>query len=178
MDATRTPANSGPGATDYVVRDAVEADLPAILAIYNDAVLNQTSIWNEATDDLAGRKAWWQARVGLGYPVLVAQTGSEVAGYGTFGDFRPHQGYRFTVEHSLYVAPHAWRRGIGTMLLERLIAEARVLGKHVMVGGIAADNSASLALHARMGFTETARMPEVGQKFGRWLDLVFVQKTL
>ena len=174
------PVNGGQylNVAQPIVRAAREADLPAILAIYNDAVLNQTSIWNDNPVDLAERRDWWQMRVKRGYPVLVAESGGKIAGYAAFGDFRPFDGYRFTVEHSLYVAPGAWRRGVGTMLLERLIGEARRLGKHVMVGGIAADNEASLALHARMGFVETARMPELGFKFGRWLDLVFVQKIL
>jgi phosphinothricin acetyltransferase len=174
MDATPVTTDS----PDCVVRQAVDADLPAILTIYNEAVLNQTSIWNDTPDELAGRRAWWQARAAQNYPVLVADAGSQICGYASFGDFRPFQGYRYTVEHSVYVAPYAWRHGIGTMLLERLIADARSLGKHVMVGGIAADNLPSLALHARLGFAETARMTEVGRKFGRWLDLVFVQKTL
>ncbi|HEY4266085.1 MAG TPA: GNAT family N-acetyltransferase [Micropepsaceae bacterium] len=178
MEATDPTANSGHGAGSCVIRPAVETDLPAILAIYNEAVLNQTSIWNDTIVDLADRQAWWETRVARGYPVLIAETGTEVTGYAAFGDFRPFHGYRHTVEHSIYVAPHAWRRGIGRMLLEQLIAEARTRGKHVMIGGIGADNVASLALHARMGFSETARMPEVGRKFGRWLDLVFVQKTL
>ena len=160
------------------IRTAAEADLPAILAIYNDAVLNQTSIWNDTPVELAERRAWWQARAAQNYPVLVAQTGGEVCGYASFGDFRPYQGYRYTVEHSVYVAPHAQRRGIGTILLRRLIEDATSLGKHVMVGGIAGDNLPSLALHARLDFAETARMPQVGFKFGRWLDLVFVQRTL
>ena len=161
-----------------VIRAANEADLPAILAIYNDAILNQTSIWNDVPGELAERRNWWQARTAQNYPVLVGETNAAVCAYASFGDFRPFQGYRYTVEHSVYVAPVMQRRGIGALLLGRLIEDARALGKHVMVGGIAADNLASLALHASLGFTETARMPELGYKFGRWLDLVFVQKTL
>ena len=110
--------------------------------------------------------------------MLVAETDGKVAGYASFGTFRPFEGYRFTVEHSVYIAREARRRGIGTLLLLRLIEEARHLGKHAMVGAIGADNAASLALHTRLGFIETARMPELGFKFGRWQDLVFVQKIL
>jgi L-amino acid N-acyltransferase YncA len=161
-----------------LVRAAAEADLASILAIYNDAVLNTTAIWNDTTVDLAERRAWYEARRARSYPVLVAETDGTVAGYASFADFRPFEGYRFTVEHSVYVAKSARGRGAATHLLQRLIEEARLLGKHVMLGGIAADNIASLALHARLGFVETARMPEVGYKFGRWLDLVFMQKTL
>ena len=101
-----------------------------------------------------------------------------MVGYGSFGDFRPFEGYRFTVEHSVYVAEGVRRRGIASALLAALEERARDMGKHVMVGGIAADNEASLKLHARLGFVETGRMPEVGFKFGRWLDLVLMQKRL
>jgi L-amino acid N-acyltransferase YncA len=161
-----------------IVRDAGEEDLPAILAIYNNAVLTETSIWNDGIADLEDRRAWWQARLSRGFPLYVADADGAVAGYGTFGDFRPHQGYRFTVEHSIYVAASAQRRGIGSVLLTRLISEARRLNMHAMVGGIAADNTASIALHARFGFVERGRMPQVGYKFGRWLDLVLMQKLL
>jgi len=160
---------------NVIVRDASEADLPAILDIYNHAVLNETSIWNDDVSDLAGRREWWQARTAQGFPVYVADVDGTVSGYGTFGEFRPNQGYRFTVEHSIYVAPSVQRRGIGSVLLTRLIAEARRTNKHAMIGGIASDN---LASQQRFGFVETGRMPQVGFKFGRWLDLVFVQKLL
>ena len=163
---------------NVIVRDAGEGDLPGILEIYNNAVLNETSIWNDDIADLADRRAWWQTRVSRGFPVYVADVDGAIAGYGMFAEFRPHQGYRFTVEHSIYVATPAQRRGIGSVLLTRLIAEARRANKHAMVGGIAADNVASIALHVRFGFIERARMPQVGFKFGRWLDLVLMQKLL
>ena len=161
-----------------IIRPAVEADLPAILAIYNDAVANTTAIWNDQPVDLANRRAWFVGRVGQGFPVLVAEEDALVVGYGSFGDFRPFDGYRFTVEHSVYVAEGVRRRGIASALLASLEERARALGKHVMVAGIASDNDASLRLHERLGFTETGRMSEVGFKFGRWLDLVLMQKTL
>ncbi len=161
-----------------IIRPAAEADLPAILAIYNDAVAKTTAVWNDQPVDLANRRAWFYARVAQNYPVLVAEEDALVVGYGTFGDFRPFEGYRFTVEHSVYVAEGVRRRGIASALLAALEERARELGKHVMVGGIAAGNEASIKLHERAGFAETGRMPEVGFKFGRWLDLVLMQKTL
>ena len=161
-----------------IIRPATEADLPAILAIYNDAVATTTAIWNDTPADLANRKAWFDARAAQGYPILVAGEDEAIVGYGSFGDFRPFEGYRFTVEHSFYVAAGARRRGIASALLTALIERARDMGKHVMVAGIAADNDASLRLHERYGFTETGRMPEVGFKFERWLDLVLMQKRL
>ena len=161
-----------------IIRPAAETDLPAILAIYNDAVDRTTAIWNDQPVDLANRRAWLRARTAQGFPVLVAQEDGVVVGYGSFADFRPFDGYRFTVEHSVYVAEGVRRRGIASSLLAALEERARAMGKHVMVGGIAADNEASLKLHERLGFVETGRMPQVGFKFDRWLDLVLIQKTL
>lgn len=161
-----------------IIRPAAPDDLPAILAIYNDAVLNTTAIWNWHTVDLANRRAWFEMRQGQGYPILVADAQGEAIGYASFGDWRPFDGYCHTVEHSIYVAGTARRQGAGAALVEAVIAAAREAGKHVMLGGIEAGNEPSLALHRRFGFVETARMPEVGQKFGRWLDLVFMQKRL
>jgi phosphinothricin acetyltransferase len=101
-----------------------------------------------------------------------------VLGYASYGPFRAFDGYRLTVEHSVYVSESARRRGVASALLVAIEAEARRAGMHVIVGGIAADNEPSLRLHRKLGYVETARMPEVGQKFGRWLDLVFMQKVL
>ena len=161
-----------------IIRPATEADLGAIAEIYNDAVLTTTAIWDDAVVDAENRKAWMEARQKQNYPVLVAEEDSVVVGYGSFGDFRAFDGYRFSVEHSVYVREGIRRRGVASSLLAALIDKARELGKHVMIAGIAADNEASLRLHAKLGFIETARMPEVGRKFDRWLDLVFMQKTL
>ena len=162
-----------------IVRDASEAELAGILAIYNHAVAHSTAIWNDVLVDLDNRREWWRGRIGAGFPVLVSvDAEGMVLGYASYGPFRPFDGYRQTVEHSVYVAENARRRGVATALLASLEARVRAAGMHVMVGGIAADNEASLDLHRRLGFSETGRLPEVGQKFGRWLDLVFMQKRL
>jgi L-amino acid N-acyltransferase YncA len=161
------------------IRPAGPGDLPAILAIYNEAVETTTAIWNWTKVDLANRRAWFEARTSQGYPILIAE-GEErrVVGYASFGDWRPFEGYLHTVEHSVYVAAGARGKGLGAALLAALVEEARRLGKHVMLGGIEAGNEASHALHRKLGFVETARMPEVGRKFDRWLELVFMQKML
>jgi L-amino acid N-acyltransferase len=161
-----------------IVRPAGDADLAAILAIYNDAVRDTTAIWNDTVVDLDNRRAWWLARTAQGYPVLVAEFAGAIVGYASFGDFRAFDGYRHTVEHSVYIAAGARGRGIAPLLIGALVERARALGKHVMIAGIAADNDVSLRLHARLGFIETGRLPEVGRKFGRWLDLVFMQMRL
>lgn len=159
------------------IRPATEADLPAILVIYNDAVENTTAIWNEKPADLANRKAWFADRTGKGFPVLVAERDG-VIGYGSFGDFRPFDGYRVTVEHSVYVSKDARGQGAGETLLASLIAEAKRMQKHNMIGGIDASNAPSIALHVKFGFEEVGRMPGVGEKFGKPLDLVLMQKVL
>jgi L-amino acid N-acyltransferase YncA/N-acetylglutamate synthase-like GNAT family acetyltransferase len=160
------------------IREAGEADLPAILAIHNDAVLNTSAIWDDTPVDLANREAWFAARQAAGYPVLACEENGVLLGYASFGDFRQWSGYRLTVEHSVYVAKEHRRRGAARLLLEALIDRARTLGKHVMVGGIEAGNAASIALHARLGFEVTGNLRQVGVKFGRWLDLVMMQRLL
>jgi phosphinothricin acetyltransferase len=152
--------------------------LDEILAIYNHAVAHTTAIWNDAIVDLENRRQWWRGRTEAGFPVLVAVEGDAVLGYASYGLFRAFDGYRQTVEHSVYVAEGTRRRGVASALLQALEERARAAGMHVMLGGIAAENEASIRLHEKLGFQETARMPEVGQKFGRWLDLVFMQKVL
>ena len=163
---------------NVAVQPAGEAHLSGILAIYNHAVEHTTAIWNDVLVDLENRRAWWRGRTEAGFPVLVAVEGEDVLAYASYGPFRAFDGYRRTVEHSVYVAEGARRRGVASALLAALEAEARRAGMHVILGGIAADNEASLRLHERLGFVETGRMPQVGQKFGKWLDLVFMQKVL
>lgn len=161
-----------------MIRDATEQDLPAIRDIYNDAVLNTTAIWNEQLVDLANRQAWFTARQAQRYPILVAVDNDEVTGYASFGDWRPFGGYRYSVEHSVYVRNDQRGKGLGPRLMQTLIERARAGGKHVMVAAIESGNQASLRLHERLGFSTTGQMPQVGIKFGRWLDLTFMQLTL
>jgi phosphinothricin acetyltransferase len=160
------------------IRDATAADLPGILSIYNDAVQHTTAIWNETLVDLANRRAWLTERVAQGFPVLVARDAYEVLGYATFGAWRPHDGYRYSVEHSLYVRTDRHGQGLGAQLLTALIERARACDKHVMVAAIESGNAASIHLHQRLGFIGTGQMPQVGCKFGRWLDLTLMQLTL
>lgn len=161
------------------VRDAHAGDIDAILAIYNDAVSNTLAIWNERTVDAANRAAWLAERQRAGYPVLVAiDAAGSVAGYASFGDWRAFEGFRHTVEHSVYVRHDSRGTGIGQALMVELIARARGIGKHVMVAGIEARNAGSIALHKKLGFVEVGLMPQVGTKFGGWLDLAFLQLTL
>lgn len=161
-----------------MIRDALESDLPAIRDIYNDAVLNTTAIWNEHPVDLANRQAWFNARQAQRYPILVSVENGEVTGYASFGDWRPFEGFRYSVEHSVYVRNDQRGKGLGPLLMQALIARARSAGKHVMVAAIESGNQASIRLHERLSFVTTGQMPQVGIKFGRWLDLTFMQLAL
>jgi phosphinothricin acetyltransferase len=162
----------------FIVRPATDADLPGILAIYNDAVARTTAIWNDDQVDMESRRAWMEARRRLGYPVLVADEGGTVLGYGALGEFRAFQGYRETVEDSLYVAEGARRRGVAAAILGELVVEGQRLRKHVMLAAITGENEASIRLHRKFGFADAGRLSEVGTKFGRWLDLVLMQRLL
>lgn len=160
------------------IRYAVKEDCAAIAAIYNHAVINTAAIWNDQTVDADNRIAWFEARALLGYPVIVSEEDGVVTGYASFGDWRAFDGFRHTVEHSVYIHPDHQGKGLGLALMVRLIEEARRIGKHVMVAGIEAQNQGSIHLHQKLGFTITGQMPQVGTKFGRWLDLTFMQLQL
>jgi len=171
------------GSTDPKVRmelrDATDADVPGILAIYNEVIANSTAVYATEAATLDERRNWMRARTERGFPVLVALDTHGVAGFASFGDWRGSwNGYRYTVEHSVHVRGDVRAQGIGRGLLETLVPRARSLGKHVMIGGIDATNSASIRFHARLGFEPVAHFREVGHKFGRWLDLVFMQRLL
>jgi len=162
-----------------LVRPATVADLPGILAIYNDVVRTSTAIFALDPVTLDERRGWFESRQALSYPVLVAVEQDDVLGFASFGHWRgAWGGYRYTVEHSVHVRADRRGRGTGRGLLEALIPLALDMGKHVMIGGVDASNEASLRFHERLGFQPVAHVREVGHKFGRWLDLVFVQRIL
>jgi len=161
------------------VRDAGEADLAGILEIYNDLIRNSTAIYSVEPVNIDDRRAWLAARQQRQFPVLVAVDGPDVLGFASFGDWRGiWNGYRYTVEHTVHVRADARRRGVGRELVEALIPRARERGMHVMIGAIDATNLDSILFHKRLGFERIAHFHEVGRKFGRWLDLVFMQRWL
>lgn len=160
------------------IRPATERDLPAILAITNHAILQTTASWQTVPTTLEARLQWWQERVAAGQPVLVSEIDGAIAGFATYGSFRAYGGYALTVEHSIYVEERFQKRGLGRAFLTALLDHATAAGLHVMVGAISADNPVSIKLHEQFGFTVVGRMPEVGRKFDRWLDLVLMQKIL
>jgi phosphinothricin acetyltransferase len=162
------------------VRDATFDDLPPIVDLLNVAV-DTTTVYSERRYTLDERTAWLTTRRERGFPVLVADDAGRLAGFGTYGDFRDSialPGYRTTVEHSVYVDADRHGGGIGRVLVEALLDRARAAGVHVMVGAIDAENESSLRFHQRLGFVEVGRMPEIATKWGRWLELVLVQRTV
>ncbi|CAN5198305.1 GNAT family N-acetyltransferase [soil metagenome] len=161
-----------------LIREAVESDLPGILYIHNEAIRTTTAIWDEDEVGLEERHAWWLERGRIGCPILVCEIDGVVAGYASYGPYRPKSGYRFTVENSAYVRADHHGRGVAKALMPVLIARAREAGLHRILAGIESGNQVSKALHARFGFRSVAEMPEVGIKFGRWLDLTYMQLDL
>jgi L-amino acid N-acyltransferase len=121
---------------------------------------------------------WFKARQQQNHPVLVATDDTGVIGFSALGDFRAWPCYGFTVEHSVHVRADRRGRGVGRALMEALIPRAASLGKHILIAGIDADNAGSLKLHEGLGFERVAHFREVGRKFNRWLDLVFMQRFL
>lgn len=166
---------TGATASMPLIRDASEADLPAIMDIYNDAVANTTAIWNDRQVDLANRRDWFRARQARSFPVLVADVGGTVAGYASYGDWRAFDGFRHSVEHSVYVHKDHRGAGLGRDLMQALIGVAGERGIHVMIGCVEAANAASIRLHESLGFRNVGTFSEVGTKFGRWLDLTCLE---
>jgi L-amino acid N-acyltransferase YncA len=161
-----------------IIRDATEADLAAVMDIYNDAVANTTAIWNETLVDLANRRDWFAARMARGFPVLVADEDGTIGGYASYGDWRPFEGFRQTVEHSVYVHRDHRGSGIGRKLMTALVERAATGGIHVMIAAIETGNTASIRLHEQLGFRVAGQFSEVGIKFGRWLDLTCMELKL
>ncbi|MEV6064512.1 N-acetyltransferase family protein [Nocardia asteroides] len=160
------------------VRDADKADLPAVLAIHNTNIAESTAIWDTDQVELDDRLTWFADRTAAGMPILVAEIDGEVAGYASYGQWRPKTGYRFTVENSVYVDDRFQRRGVATALLTELVARASASGRvHAMIAAIESGNTGSIALHERFGFRTVGELPEVGHKFGRWMDLTLMQRS-
>jgi L-amino acid N-acyltransferase len=161
-----------------MISPATRADLAEIIGIYNEVIRNSTAVYQEVELNVERGEAWFGAKVASGYPFLVARDASGVTGFGSFGEFRAWPCYRHSVEHSVHVRSDRRGRGIGRALVVELMRQAAAMHKHVMIAGIDADNAASIKLHESLGFTNVGHFHEVGFKFGRWLDLVFLQCRL
>ena len=161
-----------------MIEDASSQDLGQILAIYNEVIRNSTAVFSNEEFTAARGEAWLEAKRERGFPMIVARDSSGITGFGTFGEFRAWPGYRHTVEHSVHVRTDRRGQGIGRSLVIALLARATAMGKHVMIAGIDADNTVSIGLHSSLGFTRAGHFHEVACKYGRWLDLIFMQCIL
>ncbi len=157
------------------IRNAKETDLPQMLDIYNEIIANTTAVFQYDPHTLDMRKEWFAQKQKEGFPVFVAEENCEVVGFSTIGAFRNWQAYKYSVENSVYVRADQRGKGIGKLLLQPLIDAASQMGMHTIIAGIDASNETSIALHKQFGFVEVAYFKEVGYKFGRWLDLIFLQ---
>ncbi|HEV7602474.1 MAG TPA: GNAT family N-acetyltransferase [Bradyrhizobium sp.] len=161
------------------IRPATEADLPAITEIYEHAVSYGTATFELIPPDLPEMTRRFKALMDAGFPYFVAALEGRVIGYAYAGPFRPRPAYRFTVENSVYLAPAIHRRGVGTQLLQRLIADCEARGYRQMIAVIGdSANAGSIGVHSRTGFAMIGTHPNVGFKFGRWLDTVMMQRAL
>lgn len=160
------------------VRPAEEKDLPEILVIYNDIIENTTAVYDYQPHTAAMRQQWWETKKEQGFPVFVAEEEGRVVGFSSIGPFRAWAAYKYSVENSIYVATDVRGKGVGKLLMRPLIEAARKLDMHTILAGIDASNEVSIKLHEWFGFKEVAHFKEVGYKFGRWLDLKFLQLVL
>lgn len=161
----------------FSVRPANEADLQAVTDIYNEAVLTTTATFDVEPKSLADRRAWF-AEHGGRYPLLVAEEDGRVLGWGSLSPYGRRPAYRYSVEDSIYVASAHRGKGVGGALLSALVARARDLGFHAVMGRVVTGNDVSIRLHEKHGFQLVGREREVGWKFGCWLDLVVMELVL
>lgn len=160
------------------IRKATITDMISVLEIVNYEIANTTAIWDYDIRTLREQEAIFNEKLQKDFPFLVAEIDSKIIGFGTYGTFRFKIGYRFTVEHSVYIHKDFHGKGIGKLLLEELIEIAKNQKLHTMIGVIDSENTGSIAFHKKLGFQEAGHIKETGFKFNRWLDSVFMQLML
>jgi L-amino acid N-acyltransferase YncA len=159
------------------IRPASESDLEAINEIYNYYVLHSTCTYQEQPETSEDRKSWFTERSEK-HPVTVALSDEQIVGWGSISLFRTRAAYRHTVENAVYVRHGFHRQGIGSLLLKDLIERARAVGHHAIIGAIDAEQAGSIALHSKFGFQMVGRLKQVGFKFERWLDVIYMELML
>ncbi|GGA37956.1 GNAT family N-acetyltransferase [Psychrobacillus lasiicapitis] len=161
-----------------MIREATPKDLMDILEIYNDAIVHTTAVYSYEPQTLENRQAWYEQKRNEGYPILVFEVDNKVAGFATFGPFRPWPAYKYSIEHSVYVNKEYRKMGIGSSLLKEIILIAKEREYKTLIAGIDAANEKSIALHKNLGFVHSGTIEKAGFKFERWLDLAFYQLEL
>lgn len=163
---------------EYIVRTATSSDLPSILEIVNYAIANTTAIYDYDARTLEQQTIIFETKKEKGFPIFVIENENKILGFGTYDTFRTKIGYRFTVEHSVYVKEGFAGKGIGAILLQKLIDTAKEENYHIMIGVIDASNENSIRFHERFGFQSMGVLKEVSFKFDRWLDANFMTLKL
>jgi phosphinothricin acetyltransferase len=163
--------------TSCDIRPAAEADLAAINDIYNHFVLNSTCTYQEEPESIESRRQWF-GHHGEKHPITVAVENNQVIGWGSLSAYHPRSAYRRTVENSVYVHHQHHRKGIGSILLKDLITRARALEHRAIIASIDADQAASIGIHAKFQFEHVGHFKRIGFKFGRWLDVVYMELLL
>lgn len=161
-----------------MIRYGEEKDLEEILEIYNDAILNSTAVYTYKPQTLEQRKEWFNNKASEGYPVFVFEENNKVIGFASFGPFRPWEAYKYTIEHLVYVEKENRGKGVGVLLLKKIIEEVNKREYATLVAGIDSENIGSIKIHEKLGFTYSGTIKKAGYKFERWLDLVFYQLDL
>lgn len=159
------------------LRDATEADLPAIREIFNHWIEASTASFRTSADTEEQTRRWFEGR-GPEHPVIVAENEGSVLGWASLSPHKSTGGYRHTVELSVYLREDTRGRGLGRALLGELLVRARAAGHHAVLAGVCTEQADSMRLHEAMGFTKVAHLREVGFKFGRWLDVAYFEKVL
>lgn len=161
-----------------IIRRAEKADLAGILEIFNYNLINTTAIYEYEPYSLEKLTNWYLKKQENDFPLFVAELSGKILGYVTYSEFRWRPAYKYAVEHSIYVHQDFHKQGIARQLMNQIIETAKAQGKHTLIGGIDAENKGSIAFHEKFGFKTVAHLKEVGFKFDRWLDLVFMQLVL
>ena len=163
---------------EVIIEPATRKHLHGILEIYNDAILNTTAIYNYLVYTETDITKWFADKEENKHPVYVAIVNNKVAGFSSYGHFRTRPAYKYSVEHSVYVHPDFRQRGIAKLLLSKIIEAAKNNNIHALVAGIDADNTVSIELHKKFRFEIVGNIKQVGYKFGKWLDLTFMELLL
>jgi len=164
---------------DYYIKTCTEAQLPEILDMFNDAIINTTSVYDYKPRTMEFMMEWYNSKLKAHFPVIgLFDSQNALLGFGTYGSFRSRPAYKYSVEHSIYVCNGMRGKGYGKILLSEIIKTANKEDYHVLVGGIDADNKTSIKFHEKMGFEFAGTIKHAGYKFGKWLDLSFYQLIL
>jgi phosphinothricin acetyltransferase len=164
---------------DYSIKPCDEAQLPEMLEMFNDAIINTTSVYDYIPRTKEFMVDWYNSKLKGGYPLIgLFDIHGNLLGFGTYGSFRSRPAYKYSIEHSIYVRKDMRGRGYGKVLLKEIIEQAIRDDYHVIVGGIDSDNAISISFHEKMGFEFSGKIKHAGYKFGKWLDLSFYQLIL